>query len=682
LIEDNVNRLNKLELDLKSKTKNYEKLEFSKLELEQRFKELSLEEKRLQDELALIGEGSEQKWKIQAEFAEKREKINKDIREKENQVVKIREEIDNIGRYIQAERNLSSKTKEFEKAMEKSKADLDELFENEIKKNFEGQVEILSSQLDGEFQTMKSNFQKIDNETTKLQKEFERLSMTVKFNEKNITEKTRRISEVGIPMENIKSERTMTSSELQEKRAELGQQKGCFFLYSKWGKDIEEKHACPLCERSCEKLEQVKLLDKIKQMNKDLPDEIEILEKRIEQLSKKEEKLLRIIPLLEEVENLKVKVVTDKEELIKKEEVKKVKDKEWEAAKLDLEKVQTKKQKAKEMLGHANNLDRMLKEIKEAESVFMIQKNKLGDDEIDKEELRKKKDDLKWQIEGLEEEINSLKDDLENIKEPESQDSHKRNEISKKLSAVKKEKEETNNEIKKTEGFLKGIKEDLKERKKEIQKSGSDTIKSLRDKTAERLIKEQIIKDLDIFAKSLDDAIIEYHKQKMESINMILEEHWPYVYRGTDIETIKIRSDPISSDKKKSYDYKVVMVIDGKELEMRDRCSAGQKVLASILIRVALADVFATGCPILALDEPTTNLDRDKVENVAEMLENLLRLRENNLQLIVITHDTDFVSRLYRACSPEYYYGLSKDEYGVSMLRRHNRMGDTADLDG
>lgn len=36
-------------------------------------------------------------------------------------------------------------------------------------------------------------------------------------------------------------------------------------------------------------------------------------------------------------------------------------------------------------------------------------------------------------------------------------------------------------------------------------------------------------------------------------------------------------------------------------------------MLASILIRIALADVFAGNCPILALDEPTTNLDSDKV---------------------------------------------------------------------
>ena len=50
------------------------------------------------------------------------------------------------------------------------------------------------------------------------------------------------------------------------------------------------------------------------------------------------------------------------------------------------------------------------------------------------------------------------------------------------------------------------------------------------------------------------------------------------------------------------------------ELDMRGRCSAGQKVLASLIIRLALAETFCLNCGIIALDEPTTNLDRNNVE--------------------------------------------------------------------
>lgn len=97
------------------------------------------------------------------------------------------------------------------------------------------------------------------------------------------------------------------------------------------------------------------------------------------------------------------------------------------------------------------------------------------------------------------------------------------------------------------------------------------------------------------------------------------------------------------------------------ELEMRGRCSAGQKVskpqmhparererereslfsklsssfllvvykskacvwfqvLASLIIRLALAETFCLNCGILALDEPTTNLDGPNAESLAAAL--------------------------------------------------------------
>lgn len=64
----------------------------------------------------------------------------------------------------------------------------------------------------------------------------------------------------------------------------------------------------------------------------------------------------------------------------------------------------------------------------------------------------------------------------------------------------------------------------------------------------------------------------------------------------------------------------VIMVKGDTELDMRGRCSAGQKVLASLVIRLALAETFCLNCGILALDEPTTNLDRYNVESFANAL--------------------------------------------------------------
>lgn len=60
-------------------------------------------------------------------------------------------------------------------------------------------------------------------------------------------------------------------------------------------------------------------------------------------------------------------------------------------------------------------------------------------------------------------------------------------------------------------------------------------------------------------------------------------------------------------------------------LDMRGRCSAGQKVLASIIIRLALSESFCINCGLLALDEPTTNLDSDNIEGLAIALSDIIR---------------------------------------------------------
>lgn len=56
-----------------------------------------------------------------------------------------------------------------------------------------------------------------------------------------------------------------------------------------------------------------------------------------------------------------------------------------------------------------------------------------------------------------------------------------------------------------------------------------------------------------------------------------LKELWQKTYRGQDIEYIEIRTDTVDSGRS-SYSYRVLMHSGGAELDMRGRCSAGQKV--------------------------------------------------------------------------------------------------------
>jgi hypothetical protein len=69
-------------------------------------------------------------------------------------------------------------------------------------------------------------------------------------------------------------------------------------------------------------------------------------------------------------------------------------------------------------------------------------------------------------------------------------------------------------------------------------------------------------------------------------------------------------------------------------------------VLASLLIRLALADTFCTQCAVLALDEPTTNLDHKNITAFAQALNQIIEKRrdQTNFQLIIITHDETSVA--------------------------------------
>lgn len=198
-------------------------------------------------------------------------------------------------------------------------------------------------------------------------------------------------------------------------------------------------------------------------------------------------------------------------------------------------------------------------------------------------------------------------------------------------------------------------------------------------------------KDLGRYHAALDKALMKYHALKMAEINKIIKELWRRIYRGRDIDYVSVRSDTdeVSGDESggsreaapeavgragRSYNYRVVMVCGDAEMEMRGRCSAGQRVLASLIIRLALADSFCLQCGVLALDEPTTNLDAANIHGLAEALAGLIEQRRGRpgFQLILITHDEDFVNHLSRLQVCDWYYHIQKDLQGCSKIERRD----------
>ncbi|KAK9464743.1 AAA domain-containing protein [Lipomyces arxii] len=219
-------------------------------------------------------------------------------------------------------------------------------------------------------------------------------------------------------------------------------------------------------------------------------------------------------------------------------------------------------------------------------------------------------------------------------------------------------------------GGIKQMQDQVQRAEKEMSTEFRDVHMQYREKRLELKLLIAAVADISVFMKSLDSAIMQYHSLKMEEINRIIDELWKKTYSGTDVDTIMIRSDDESEKANRSYNYRVCMVKQDVELDMRGRCSAGQKVLASIIIRLALAECFGVNCGIIALDEPTTNLDEENVQSLARSLGSIIEARsaQKNFQLIVITHDENFLRYMSGSKYCEHYFRVSRDERQKSQI--------------
>ncbi|XP_027538422.1 DNA repair protein RAD50 [Neopelma chrysocephalum] len=269
--------------------------------------------------------------------------------------------------------------------------------------------------------------------------------------------------------------------------------------------------------------------------------------------------------------------------------------------------------------------------------------------------LRNRNEELK----KVEDKIKQLMKEMGEMKVPQMKNEQKH--LEEKIESLKR-----NHHV--ALGRQRGFEEEIVRFRKELREP---QFKDAEDKYRDMMIvmrtTELVNKDLDLYYKALDKAIMTFHSMKMEEINKIIRDLWRSIYRGQDIEYIEIRSDAdenvSAADKRRNYNYRVVMVKGDTALDMRGRCSAGQKVLASLIIRLALAETFCLNCGILALDEPTTNLDRENIESLAHALVEIIKSRsqQRNFQLLVITHDEDFVELLGRSEYVETFYRIRKN---------------------
>ena len=83
--------------------------------------------------------------------------------------------------------------------------------------------------------------------------------------------------------------------------------------------------------------------------------------------------------------------------------------------------------------------------------------------------------------------------------------------------------------------------------------------------------------------EALDRALVKFHATKMRDINRVVTELWNKTYKGSDIDALEIKSEHEGETEsgRRKQSYRVVMRKGDTCLDMRGRCSAGQKVAKS-----------------------------------------------------------------------------------------------------
>lgn len=170
---------------------------------------------------------------------------------------------------------------------------------------------------------------------------------------------------------------------------------------------------------------------------------------------------------------------------------------------------------------------------------------------------------------------------------------------------------------------------------------------------------EKAIEEQSILLKALEASVINYHRQKIFEVNHIISKLWAETYKGNDIEKILIGADIDNNSKKSNFNYRICFFCKGQEIDMRGRCSSGQRMMASLVIRIALAQAFSGTFSVIALDEPTTNMDAVNAEGLAECIAQISAQFEK-LQIIIITHDNDFMRKVIRESPRESYLMVEK----------------------
>ncbi|MBD3352157.1 MAG: hypothetical protein GF364_11775, partial [Candidatus Lokiarchaeota archaeon] len=306
--------------------------------------------------------------------------------------------------------------------------------------------------------------------------------------------------------------------------------------------------------------------------------------------------------------------------------------------------------------------------------------------------LNKKFEQCDEQIKKIKEKITPLKDVKNKLEEKEksleqyreSYDLYTQNEkISNKLKVKEQSLTDGKRELEKIQKLLDEKLKDLEETKEKFDEDRFQKLKKdIEDLKEERAELKGELKQIKARIKKIEETLKEYKKienklqvlktelEKYKSI-LTLQERIRSWFRDSGLKLGEVLLRKISS----SASYLFQEIMDNSTLKLEwdknyeikvssnsgerafKRLSGGEQMSAALSVRLALIKIFSK-IDIAFFDEPTTNLDYEKKQNLAQCIQNI----KGFTQLFVISHDDTFENMA------DYVLRFEKDEQNITKV--------------
>ncbi|MGC8652076.1 MAG: AAA family ATPase [Candidatus Micrarchaeia archaeon] len=403
---------------------------------------------------------------------------------------------------------------------------------------------------------------------------------------------------------------------------ELAAAQSAYSENEKWARELE-KHitACPVCNRELTQELRQKLLEQKTELLNKARAEAASLSERVEQLKRKKSDAER--------EERAAKLAA--EELMSYAGI------EEKVAKYGHE-VEARRSAAAKIASTADSKAADLDKLKKLSTDLAV--------ELDLISRKERYDSEMAKASSL---MESKRSDMEAIKVSE----HDVDALHERLSSVREQLGKARENLSGDERMIASIDAQIEEKAKSVAEAESMKARIVRGK--------KLITDLGKFRSALVDTEGALRSELVKSINNLMQSIWPELYPYLDYPSIRLSA--------KADDYTLEAATATGEGEQRwsdinTIASGGERSIACLAMRIALAMVVVPNLRWLILDEPTHNLDENGISKLIEVLGNSLPKVVD--QIFVITHDNSL-----RSISSARIYQIERnkneDEYASAV---------------